>query len=246
VSPEGPPGVEGYFLALQEKLQASLEVSGVIGHPTATGDESEVNWLGMLEGHLPARYKPVPKCFVVDHTGQRSKEIDLALCDRQYSTMVFRSESRFFVPAESLYAVFEVKQTLNKANVENACEKTKSVRVLERTNASIVHAGGVIEKPKEPSRIISGLLTTSTEWVDGPGASFVRTLSKQDPIARLDVGCVLNRCGWTVEPETLQVEQSVPEHSLIHFYLRLLEQLQKVGTVPGMELARWASFLRVR
>ncbi len=140
-------GVEAYFLALQEKLRASLGLVDVIPHPDGMGDESEANWLQMLADHLPKRYHPVSKCFVVDYRGECSDEIDIALCDRQYSTMVFTSGQRLFVPAEAVYAVFEVKPRISRRHVLYAAEKVVSVRRLKRSIAPIVHSGGRIDEP---------------------------------------------------------------------------------------------------
>jgi hypothetical protein len=243
-----PVGVESYFLALQDKLGASLGLSQVIPHPVGKGDETEINWLEMLESHLPKRYQPIAKCFVVDHLGQCSDEIDIALCDRQYSTMVFSSHARLFVPAESVYAVLEVKPRLSRDHVLYAAEKTLSVRRLERTNAPVFHAGGCIETPKEPGRIIGGLLTSGSDWTPGSHTAFVQALSDQCDGGELDLGCALDREGWEVDysDSTPTVSKSVSEHALIFFYLRLLARLQNMGTVPAMDLNQWGGFLRTQ
>jgi hypothetical protein len=249
VKDEGAPiGVEQYFLALQEKLRASLGLAKVIPHPVGQGDEAEINWYDMLDQHLPKRYQPISKCFVVDHLGRCSDEIDITLCDRQYSTMVFKSDARLFIPAESVYAVIEIKPRINRENVLYAAKKAASVRALERTNAPIPHAGGRIEEPKEPPRIIAGLLTTTSDWSDGIGAAFGEVLGDQNEDAQLDLGCILDYAGWEVSygGTKLSVSCSVSEHALIFFYLLLLGRLQEAGTVPAMDLEQWGSFLRIR
>jgi len=157
-------GIRAYFLALQEQLSASLGFTAVIPHPVGMGDEAEGNWSQMLSGHLLWRYQVVEKCFVVDHCGKVSDEIDLLLCDRQYTTLVFRAGARLFVPAEAVYAVFEVKPRISLAHVDYAAAKVASVRSLCRTSALVVHAGGRHDEPKEPADIIGGLLTTGSRW----------------------------------------------------------------------------------
>lgn len=243
-----PGGIEAYFLALQTQLDAALGYAGVIPHPVGMGDESEADWESMLKEHLPRRYQVVPKCFAVDYRGATSDEIDLALCDRQYSTMVFSANSRLFVPAEAIYAVFEVKPRVNREYVLYAAEKTASVRRLERTSAPIVDARGRIDEPKAPQYILGGLLTTGTDWAGGLDAPFVQSLRDQVPDGRLDIGCVLSHGGWQVQYGDSDpiAEVSVGEHALVAFYLRLLERLQVVGTVPAMDLGAWGAFLRNR
>lgn len=239
-------GIRAYFLALQEQLSASLGFTSVIPHPVGTGDEAEGNWTQMLAGHLPWRYQVVDKCFVVDHRGEVSDEIDLLLCDRQYTTLVFRAGARLFVPAEAVYAVFEVKPRINLAHVDYAAEKVASVRRLSRTSAPVVHAGGRHDEPKEPAHIIGGLLTTGSDWNPPLGSSFESALETHAGDHRLDIGCVVHAGGWQteVESQSVRVEASQPEEALVYFYLRLLAMLQQVGTVPAMDFELWSSFLR--
>src|SRR5262249_51207659 len=152
-----------------------------------------------LSAHLPRRYQVVDKCFVVDHRGSCSDEIDIALCDRQYTTLIFKAGARVFVPAEAVYAVFEVKQRINREHVLYAATKAASVRALERTNGKIVHAGGTIEEPGPPKPIIAGLLTTGTDWSPGLTSAFEAALRDQNQAGRLDLGCAVNAAGWEVE-----------------------------------------------
>ena len=96
----------------------------------------------MFNDHLPIRYR-TEKSFVVDSKGRLSDQIDAVIFDGQYSPLVLNHAGLLYVPAESVYAVFEVKQTLSKAHVEYAGDKARSVRRLERTSVPIHHAGGV-------------------------------------------------------------------------------------------------------
>jgi hypothetical protein len=61
-----------------------------------------------------------------------------------------------YVPAESVYAIIEVKQELSRTYIKYAGDKIKSVRCLKRTSVPIPHAGGTY-KPKPPDRIIGWL-----------------------------------------------------------------------------------------
>ncbi|MBU3688534.1 MAG: hypothetical protein B7C54_10420 [Acidimicrobiales bacterium mtb01] len=238
-------GLEAYFAALQDRLQASIKVAAVLDHPGAKGDETEISWERLLDGHLPRRYQVVPKCMFVDHTGKLSQEVDLALCDRQYSTLALESQSRTVVPAEAAYAVFEVKPELNRENVLYAAEKAASVRVLARTSAPITDARGVIEEPRRPSPIIAGLLTTRAGWSPTLGDAFSAALKDQNSNGLLNLGCVLGEIGWEVKYENNipRWAASTPSRALVFFYLRLLSALQRVGTVPAMDYDQWSAFL---
>lgn len=46
--------------------------------------------------------------------------MDVVIHDRQYSPLVFTFKDSFYVPAESVYAVFEAKQTMSDKHIAYA------------------------------------------------------------------------------------------------------------------------------
>jgi hypothetical protein len=54
----------------------------------------------------------------VDSLGNFSQQIDVVVFDRQYSPFIFDFREQQIVPAESVYAVFEAKQTINATLVQ--------------------------------------------------------------------------------------------------------------------------------
>ncbi len=129
---------------LQERLVTDLATSRAIHrHPTAVGDGAEERWSKALRDHLPTRYA-VSKAFVIDAHGAQSEQLDVVIHDPFYSACLVDIEGAKYIPAESVYAVLEVKQTLSPANVRYAGEKVASVRRLHRTSATIMqpHLGG--------------------------------------------------------------------------------------------------------
>lgn len=230
------------FLLRQEQLLATLGVGRAIGdHPVAIGDSSELNWRGMLESILPARYR-VSKAFVVDADGARSDQIDLLIHDRQYSPALVDVGEYLFMPAEAVYAVIEVKQVMDRESVLYASDKVASVRRLRRTSAPIPHAGGTYE-PRQPPAIIGGLLSMECGWSDGLSEP-LRTAWQAAPDAgRLDVGCALRAGSFAAEPGAGIVEVSSRETALIFFVLRLLSRLQAMATVPAVDYGEYGSVL---
>ena len=96
----------------------------------------------MLAQYLPKRYR-VASAHVVDSIGNFSDQIDAVVFDRQYSPFIFTYANQLIVPTESVYAVFEAKQTADANLVKYAQDKVASVRSLHRTSLPIPHAGGV-------------------------------------------------------------------------------------------------------
>ena len=151
------------YKEMQNEMLQKMNV-GRIGfeHPGMKGDDTEVNWKDWFREYLPRRYR-IDKAIIVDSKGKRSEQIDLVIYDSQYSYMIFKHGEGLVIPAESVYAVFEVKQSLNKENMKYARKKAESVRKLYRTSAPIRYAGGEYS-PKTLHEIVAGLLTTFSDW----------------------------------------------------------------------------------
>ena len=246
VDPSRNPAARQWFLRQQQKMRAELsEVRTVHAHPTAKGDGTELHWLTMLQARLPARYR-AERAFVIDADGNRSDQIDIVIHDRQFCPMLLDTAGGIHVPAESVYAVLEVKQDLTKAQIEYAGGKIASVRRLRRTSAEFAHATG--RSRTTPKPILGGILTYESGWSPPLGSAFEAALRTSPVVERLDLGCALCDGGFEVvysDSNEPSVFQSGPESSLIFFFLRLLHRLQHVATVPAIDYLEYSSLLVV-
>lgn len=233
------------FLHLQTELATSLQTDrDVIAHAPTKGAASEEGWRAMLKEYLPKRYC-VSEAFVIDSKGGRSDQIDLVIYDRQYSPFLFNHHRALYIPAESVYAVFEVKQTLDAETLAYAADKAASVRSLERTSVAITHAGGNFA-PRKPFPILSGLLCLDSSWKPPLGEPLLKALKESPAEGRLDLVCALKHGAVEVRyPEggEIEVDRSAPDTALIFFFLRLLERLQGLGTAPAMDLRKYGKVL---
>jgi hypothetical protein len=128
------------LLAQQAELVTGLDTArGVVEHPTDLGTIVEIDWCAAFKKFLPERYA-VNKATIVDAEGNRSDSIDLVVHDAIHSPLLFEKGGVRYLPAESVYAVFEIKQDLNKNHVGYAAEKAASVRGLRRTSAPFINA----------------------------------------------------------------------------------------------------------
>lgn len=231
------------FLSLQNQMIQKLSSNReIIFHNTTKGDASELNWIDWLKLYLPKRYE-VDKAFIIDSQNNFSEQIDLVIYDRQYSPFVLNQDGAVYIPAESVYAIFEIKQTLNKENIEYASKKIKSVRVLKRTSAPIVHAGGTIPIPKLPFKIIGGVLSLSSDWKNPINNIFTESISHLDDDSQIDICCILEDAAFDIEytSSTQNIVSSVEGEVLIFFFLKLLVRLQQLGTVPAMDINAYAN-----
>jgi hypothetical protein len=61
-------------------------------------------------------YQPVyqaEKAHVVDSRDRFSQQLDVVIFDRHYSPFIFDHAGQKVIPAESVYAAFETKQSIN-------------------------------------------------------------------------------------------------------------------------------------
>jgi len=238
--------VHNLLLTQQTTLLDKLRRSDVLNHPGEKGDNSELNWLETIRDFLPSRYQ-VTKGQVIDSRGDRSEVIDVVIFDRQYCPLWFKDGDSHYIPAESVYAVFEAKQNLDKAHVEYASAKAASVRKLHRTSAQVVHAGGVVANPKPPLEIAAGILTTYSDWTPMFGDPLNKALGAATADGRIDLGCALEHGAFDVidrDTDPVDLAISDPESALMFFLLRLFSRLQLMGTVPAIDMNAYAAALQ--
>lgn len=224
--------LEAAFEAKQQLMLAALGVvPSLTAHPGAKGGATEAQWRKVLRDFLPQRYG-IGEAFIIDSTGHQSHQIDLAIFDRQYSPLIFQEHGTSFIPVESVYAVCEVKQVMNAANLDYAREKIASVRALHRTSAPVVHAGGQYPPADPASKPILGVfLSTDVEWsqVDTPAA--LTAIRRADPTL-VDLGIAVRGGAFA---QASEVEFAPASRELIWFAGRLFRALRALGTVLGVD-----------
>jgi hypothetical protein len=228
---------------LHDDIESRLALARkTLVHPTTKGDASEEVWLEMLRTYLPQRYQAA-KAHVVDSRGMFSEQIDVVVFDRQYSPFIFNFQGQTIIPAESIYAAFEAKQTINADEVGYAQGKVASVRCLHRTSLPIPHAGGTYPA-KTPAHILGGLLTFESEWNPPLGKPLTDALAKGEPTGRLDLGCVAahGTFGCDEKNRCTIVPQGKPATT---FLFELIARLQVTATVPMIDIRAYSKWLRV-
>jgi hypothetical protein len=207
------------FRRVQRQMLAQLAVGRLFEHASSAGAATEQHWLELFHRYLPRRYRATP-AFVIDSAGRRSRQIDIAIFDNLYSPLLFPHDSGVHVPAESVYAVFEVKPTISKQWIRDAAEKAASVRALHRTSL-------------RPKRILAGLLATSSVW---NAKTFDANVRRALAACPLDIGCSLEHGAFEL---TRTVRVSSADESLIFFVLRLIERLRAMGPAPAADMMEY-------
>lgn len=224
---------------LHDDVHQKLENARVLGHSTAVGDASESVWIELFNTYLPERYR-AEKAFVVDSKGAFSQQIDVVIFDRQYSPLIFDFNNQKVIPAESVYAVFEAKQSINADMIKYAQEKIESVRKLYRTSLPIPTANGPAG-PKPLHRIIGGVLSFESDWTPPLGTSLEKALNAN--LGSLEFGCVAADGYFLYEQNSGTYHFFRGGKPATAFLFQLISQLQFIATVPMMDVLAYFQWL---
>lgn len=189
------------FAGLQRQMIAQLGTNReFISHPGSKGDSLENVWIDWLTKYLPSRYC-VDKAIVIDSSGTLSDQIDLVIYDQTFTPFVFTQNGIHYIPAEGVYAVFEVKPDLKGSAtikgesinyIEYAGRKIESVRRLKRTSTGIINAG--TQMPARPlTKIIGGILSSTNTMQKKTVESHLKAL---EGLKGIDMGCAIDFGGF--------------------------------------------------
>jgi hypothetical protein len=227
---------------LHNDIQHRLDtVRRSFGHPTTKGNASETVWLELFQTYLPQRYQAA-SAHVVDSQGQFSDQIDVVIFDRQYSPFIFHYEKQTIVPAESVYAVFETKQTINLEQIQYTRQKIASMRRLQRTSLPIPHAGGTYP-PKPLIHIYGGLLTFESDWKPPLGDPLLNALNDCSDLDRIDLGCIAAHGCFQYDPGNNTYNFDRGGKHATAFLFDLISRLQASATVPMIDIQAYAQWL---
>lgn len=258
------PDLRSLLAGSQQKLLTTLQVDvDAFTHPTAKGDAAEEPWRRVIEAFLPARYS-VKKAFVIDSDGRRSQQLDLVIFDRHFCPLLFEAAGGdIYIPAESVFAVFEVRQELSRENMAYAADKVASVRALHRTSVPIVDRG-VVKPAREPFHILGGILTSRSSWSPPFGDALTQVVaelaSTPEAAQRLDIGCALEHGAFEIETSLVTAaagggaaDEVAPGidvleggEALMFLLLRLYGRLQQIGSPMAIDMHAYSRALKPR
>lgn len=253
------------FNGLQNQMLAQLNTNReFIEHSVSKGDSLENTWIEWLKKYLPNRYC-VDKAIVIDCQGNLSDQIDLVIYDQHYTPFVFTQNGIHYIPAEGVYAVFEVKPELNKGYIEYAGAKIESVRKLHRTSTNIIDRGRLFE-PRSLTKILGGILTSVSAIQESTIKKHIEPL---EGLKSIDLGCSVETGCFYVDYENDEdvkipdfneriksfysnrkyesITFSSSDKSLVTFFLQLMRYLQQtIGTVAAIDLNEYSKAINFK
>jgi len=252
------------FASMQKQMSAQLSTNrDFIQHSGSKGDSLENAWIEWLRSYLPNRYS-IDKAIVIDHEGNTSHQIDVVIYDNYFTPFIFTQNGFHYVPAEGVYAVFEVKPDIRGSikgsgnYITYAGEKIESVRRLTRTSTSMINSGRTF--PARPlTKILGGILATTNTYDNRNNKTIEKHIKSLENLQGIDLGCVVDYGSFFVDyngeenteeldfikrineyyekREFKELHFSRPENSLITFFMQLTQYLQQaIGTIPAIDL----------
>lgn len=259
--------IKDLFSGLQNQMVAQLNTNReFILHPGSKGDSLENVWIEWLRKYLPNRYC-VDKAIIIDSNGDLSNQIDLVIYDQQYTPFVLTQNGVHYIPAEGVYAVFEVKPDFQgKVEEHNFFEytgiKIESVRRLKRTSVIIINAGKQVEA-RPLTKILGGILASTNSYSHSNNNTIESHIKNLKGLQTIEIGCAVDYGSFFVNyigEENLtnkifeerilnyynerifdKVTFSSKGNSLVTFFLQLTRYLQQsIGTVAAIDLNAYA------
>ncbi len=240
-STNGAKFLRSAFSAEEQVLALQIELSSKsITHSGIAGAINELHFIDFLRKYLPKRYE-ISSAIVIDSNGRTSDQIDVVIFDNQYTPTLLDQKSHRFVPAEAVYAILEVKPTINREYLTYAAQKAKSVRVLHRTSIPIQYADG--EYPaKKPFNIVAGIVAPNISYKAGfSSRAFQHLHASLGELERLDCGLALTLSAFDTYRGNIAHRSG--NNCLAPFIFPLLGQLQNLGTVPAVDWNKYAGII---
>lgn len=249
------------FQEQQAVLSKQIEfASKSITHHGKRGEITEKYFIDVLRHYLPNRYC-IDSAIVIDSLGHTSDQIDVVIYDKLYTPTLLDQHDHKYVPAEAVYAVFEVKPSINAEYLKYASKKAVSVRRLKRTSVEFQTAKG--PGSNAVKYVLAGIVGNDCGWKTGFKKSFGTVHSSLRRQGHVDCGIALKAGGFDCfqklekylkKNNAVKTKNNTPivesffsprtfsqKNCLVVFLFRLLKYLQFIGTVPAPDWDKYAS-----
>jgi hypothetical protein len=120
---------KGVLTQAASKLQLSSADARFYAHKGIKGDERAAILAEFLHEHMPEDIG-IGKGEAIDYRDSRTGQLDIVIYDKSASAPVLSSQENLLLPAESLFAVIEVKTTLTQNEMDSSYVAAKKVRRL--------------------------------------------------------------------------------------------------------------------
>lgn len=151
------------YKCMNELLVAKLDISSK--HDGLTGNYREEMWMDFFRDIIPRKFSMDQGVMIIDSYNNVSKEVDIAVFDKQYTPYVFQYNSLKFIPIEAVAIVIECKS--KNLDEDTLIEWARVIDELKTKRSGISrivsgYASGLTNKVQKNTRPIKILACTKT------------------------------------------------------------------------------------
>jgi hypothetical protein len=181
---------------------------------------------------LPNKYA-IDKGFVFDAQGNISDQIDIIIYDSLYTPLIFGTDAgEKFITAESVYAVFDSKPSIDKNTLDYTNAKIASVAELVRSSRKMI-IGGKETPPRTLPPIVGGILA-----INSVKPATIEKHLYESPY--IDIGCAIKETSFICYRDEKDIVKetrfSSSEESILAFFYIVLDSLYRLGTVAALDI----------
>ena len=235
-------------MKFQNKCLVILKKSrNVLDHAGLKGTANEDNVHNFLRQYLPKNIE-ISSGIAVDSDGRKSKQLDIILHDAAKTPIFYQDKHTRVIPIECIYAVIEVKSSLNSVEIEKCFKNMASVKTLskkaffENNESIIIKKHNLYGKKWDywpVQYFVFSFESLKTETILKhfiPFNSLLQTHQRIDSILILDKGLIFNQdknemVSITPTNETRNVVIETPKNLLL-FYSLLTTVLNQAQMEP--------------
>ncbi|TQE34487.1 hypothetical protein Sipo8835_15410 [Streptomyces ipomoeae] len=122
----------GVLHSVAMRMRADFRQSQLFQHRGEAGTNRELLVRDFLASQLPGHVKAIHSAEIITASGEVSPQCDIVITDRSTPPLTDLQGYRI-VPNECVYGVVEVKTTLDREKLLDACEKVRKAKKLAKT-----------------------------------------------------------------------------------------------------------------
>jgi hypothetical protein len=123
--------ISKYYQGIYNQIQSEVEfINDLILHQGIKGEGNEAIIRELIKKFIPKKYG-VSSGIVVDKNGNSSKQCDIIIFDNYQYPEIFTLSNIHIFPVDLVYAVIEVKTTLNNKQARLSIENIRSIKKLD-------------------------------------------------------------------------------------------------------------------
>lgn len=120
-----------YYQGIYNQIQSEVEfINELIHHQGLKGEGNESIIRDLIKRFIPKKYG-IGTGIVIDRNGNSSKQCDIIIYDNYHYPEIFTLSNIHIFPVDLVYAVIEVKTTLDNKQAKLSIDNIRSVRKLD-------------------------------------------------------------------------------------------------------------------